>query len=88
MKTPEKIYIHSKSPKLYSNIDNPNRPWAAYEHPLTDKYEEYIRSDIAKEFALQFSKQVIDAKVDLYVGDRKDLSIDELFTEFINSKSK
>lgn len=47
---------------------------------------EYVRSDIAKEFALQFSKQAIDAKVDIYVGSRKDFSINELFTEFINSR--
>ena len=55
--------------------------------PISDVKSCLLHTNIAKEFALQFSKQAIDAKVDIYVGDRKDFSIDELFTEF-NSRKK
>ena len=83
---PEKIYIRNKSPKLYSNIDKHNKPWSAYEHPLTDKYEEYICADIAEQIAKEFAMIAASSLVGCENGSLKINNFDELFTEFINSR--
>ena len=95
---PERIYIRNKSPKLYSNIDKHNKPWSAYEHPLTDKYEEYISSDVSKQIAKEFAEFMVGREYILWedgtwLGHNDDntrfrVDIDELFDEFFNSRKK
>jgi hypothetical protein len=48
---------------------------------------QYVRTDLALEFATRFYQIMVSARVDEYVGARKDVCVNDLFEEFIKSKS-
>ena len=48
---------------------------------------QYVRKDLALEFATRFYQIMVSARVDEYVGARKDVCVNDLFEEFIKSKS-
>ncbi len=48
---------------------------------------EYVRTDLAIEFAARFHQIMVSARVDEYVGARKDVCVNDLFEEFIKSKA-
>lgn len=47
---------------------------------------EYIRIDLVVKFALQFMEQSIRARVDEYIGARKNVCVNDLFEEFLKTK--
>ena len=55
------------------------------------KGNEYVRKDLALEFALEFAIRfynlMVSARVDEYVGARKDVCVNDLFEDFLKSKS-
>lgn len=51
------------------------------------KGNEYVRKDLAIEFATRFYQIMVSARVDEYVGARKDVCVNDLFEDFIKSKA-
>lgn len=51
------------------------------------KGSEYVRKDLALEFAIRFYQIMVSARVDEYVGARKDVCVNDLFEDFLKSKS-
>ncbi len=49
--------------------------------------KQYVRKDLAIEFATRFYQIMVSARVDEYVGARKDVCVNDLFEEFLKSKS-
>ena len=56
-------------------------------HEIIAGNRQYVRKDLALEFAIRFYQIMIGARVDEYVGARKDVCVNDLFEEFIKSKS-
>ena len=51
------------------------------------KGNEYVRKDLALEFAIRFYQIMVSARVDEYVGARKNVCVNDLFEEFLKSKA-
>ena len=51
------------------------------------KGNEYVRKDLALEFATRFYQILVSARVDEYVGARKDVCVNDLFEDFLKSKA-
>lgn len=81
---PEKVYIKHPSPKLHTASDSGNNVYSAYKYPLTDKYTEYIRTElvyqVVKEFAKTWSREVLKPN--------PIRCFDDVLTEFINDRIK
>lgn len=56
-------------------------------HEIIVGERQYVRKDLALEFAIRFYQIMVSARVDEYVGARKDVCVNDLFEEFIKSKS-
>lgn len=76
----EKVYLKHKSPKLHTATLCENEAYSAYESPLTDKYDEYIRKDVAENMAENMVKAY------LYSIGWSDLITNGQFAEFLISR--
>lgn len=47
---------------------------------------EYVRIDLVFEFAARFYQLMTSARVDEYIGARKDVCVNDLFEDFLKSK--
>lgn len=74
-KMPEKAWIRTNSPKIGNLIEGENLSYSCYNKPKSKKDMEYIRWDLASEFAFEFG---------LFCTEHcnKNKSITELFNEF------
>lgn len=55
-------------------------------HEESRKTNEYVRKDLALEFATRFYQLMISARVDEYIGARKAVCVNDLFEEFLKTK--
>lgn len=55
-------------------------------HEESRKINEYVRKDLALEFATRFYQIMTSARVDEYIGARKDVCVNDLFEEFLKTK--
>lgn len=55
-------------------------------HEESRKINKYVRKDLALEFAARFYQLMTSARVDEYIGARKDVCVNDLFEEFIKTK--
>lgn len=72
------------------NKDSENSIWYICNRLISKhepKVNEYVRKDLAIEFATRFYQIMVSARVDEYVGARKDVCVNDLFEEFLKSKS-
>jgi hypothetical protein len=80
---------HAKSLISLSSISDDaiiNRAISNYEKTDQMTYSDYVRKDLALEFAARFYQLMTSARVDEYIGARKDVCVNDLFEEFIKTK--
>lgn len=57
-----------------------------YEKTDQMTYSDYVRKDLALEFATRFYQLMTSARVDEYIGARKNVCVNDLFEEFLKTK--
>ena len=68
--------------QFLDSLRKPSEP-----HEIIVGNRQYVRRDLALEFSMRFYQIMVSARVDEYVGARKDVCVNDLFEEFIKSKS-
>ena len=55
-------------------------------HEVIAGNRQYVRKDLALEFATRFYQLMTSARVDEYIGARKNVCVNDLFEEFLKTK--